>query len=80
VPGERQLRAGCEDPHPVVGVCRRRRHHERRLGQVHPPGDALHLLGGQTVAVEHDGDRVAEIRRVGEHVDHAELAHDQGVY
>jgi len=37
-------------------------------------GDPLHLLRGQTRAVEHHGNRVAGVRRGGENVDLIELA------
>jgi membrane protein len=38
-------------------------------------GEALNLLSGQAVAVEHDGHRVAEVRHVGEDIHLAEPAH-----
>ena len=60
---------GREDADPVVRVGRGRREHERRLRQVRPVRDALHLLGGQAVGVEHDRDGVAAVRRLGEDVD-----------
>ena len=48
--------------------------HERRLGQVRPVREALHLLGGEPVAVEHDGDGVPAIGRRREDVDLGEGA------
>ena len=72
--GEGQLAARREDPHPVVGAGLRRREDERRLGEVRPVGDAGELVVGEPVTVEHDGDRVAAVRRLGEHVDLGEAA------
>ena len=56
---EGQLEHRREDAHPVVGLGLARRQHERRLGEVRPVREALHLLVLRPVAVEHDGDRVA---------------------
>ncbi|GAA3258546.1 hypothetical protein GCM10010532_109490 [Dactylosporangium siamense] len=69
VPGERQLRAGREDPDPVGGLGHRRRYHEDRLGEVELAGDRLHLLTGEIPGVEHDGEGVAGEGAIGEHVD-----------
>lgn len=73
MPGERQLRAGREDPHVVVrarfDLGRRPGHDERRLGQVELAGDLLHLSRGQRVGVEHDGKHVALVAPPGEDVD-----------
>jgi hypothetical protein len=68
VPGERELAGGREDPHPVVGLGLGRGEDERGLGEVRPVGDAKHLVVGETVAVEHDRQRVPEERHGGEHV------------
>jgi hypothetical protein len=69
VAGERQFRARCEDPQPVVGRGLRGRQQEGRLGQVQPPGDGLHRVGVEALGVEYDRDRVAAQRLAGEHVD-----------
>jgi hypothetical protein len=69
MPGERQLTARGEDPQPVVRRRDGRRQNERGLGQIRPPGQALHLLLGQIRAVEDNGHGVAEIGRRGEYVD-----------
>jgi len=61
VTSERQLARGCEDPQTVVSPSDRGRQDERRLGQVRPARQALHLLVGDTFGIEHDGDRVAEV-------------------
>jgi len=61
MPGEGQLPAGSEDPQAVVGLGVGRRQYERRLRQVRPSGDALHRLAVQPVAVEDDGDGVAQV-------------------
>ena len=50
VAGERKLPAGREDPHPVVGPSGFGRQDERRLRQVRPAGEALHLLCVRPVA------------------------------
>ena len=72
MPGERQLGRRGEDADQVVGARGVGRQHERRLGQVRPAREALHLRRGQALAVEHDRDRVAQERLGAEHVDLAE--------
>src|SRR5439155_6159244 len=67
--GEWQFLPGREDPQAVVGPLVRRRADERRLGQVRPGRDRLHLLARHDVAVEHHGDRVALEWHLGEYVD-----------
>ena len=69
VPGKGQFTARAEDPEPVIRFRNARRQDERGLRQVHPAGQALHLLAGQVRPVEDDCHRVAEIGRRGEHVD-----------
>src|SRR5690606_7579532 len=68
VAGEGQLGAGGEDPHPVVGGGVGRREEEGGLGEVRPRREALHLLGGQPLPVDDDGDRVALVGLGPEHV------------
>ena len=69
VAGEGQLRHGCEDAQAVVGGRVVRREHERRLGEVHPVREALHLLRVEIRGVEHDRDRVAAVGHGREHID-----------
>jgi hypothetical protein len=59
MPGERQLAGGRKDPQPVVRFTRPRRQHERRLGQVRPAREQLHLRIAQAVGTEHDRDGIA---------------------
>src|SRR5207249_112933 len=66
--GERQLSPRRENAQAVVGPLVRRRADERRLGQVRPRRDRLHLLARHGVAIEHDCDRVALEWHGGEHV------------
>jgi hypothetical protein len=66
---ERELLGRREDAHAVVGARGGRREDERRLRQVRPVRETLHLLGGQAVAVEHDRERVTAERGGGEDVD-----------
>jgi hypothetical protein len=79
MPGERELVRKSEDPHPVVGVRRGRRQEERRLRQVHPPGELLHLLRRQALGIEHDGKWVAGEWVGREHVDLLEPAQHQPI-
>ena len=74
MPGERQLDRRREDPHPVVGLSGRRREHERRLGQVRPVRDLLHVGVRQPARVEHDRHGVPAVRLGREHVDLGERA------
>ena len=69
MPGERQLAERRPDPDAVVGGVARRRQDERRLRQVRPARDRRHRLVVDPVGVEHDGERIAEERRLAEHVD-----------
>ena len=71
--GERQLPRGREDPDQVVGPAGPGRQHERGLRQVRPAREQLHLLAGEPVGAEHDRDRVAGVRGIGEDVDLTEL-------
>ena len=68
MPGERQFPGRGEDPDQVIGPGVARRQHERGLRQVRPVRELLHLLVGKPVRAEHDRDRVAEIRGIGEDV------------
>src|ERR1035441_1713725 len=71
--GERQLRGGGEDPDPVVRLACPRRQHERRLRQVRPAREQLHLLIAQAVGAQHDGDGVTKVRSLGEDIHLTEL-------
>ena len=70
---KRQLSAGREDAHPVVGTARspfgRGRQHKSGFAQLRPAGKGLHLRIAQTLAVQHHGERVAQKGRVSEDVD-----------
>ena len=61
VAGELQFAARREDAQPVVGLRIGRRQHEGGLRQVGPARKLLHGGIAQAVALQHDGDRVAEI-------------------
>ncbi len=65
---ERQLGTGGEDTEPVVGGRVRRWQDERGFREVRPSCEGSHLVVCQADCVEHDRDRIAEIRRVGEDV------------
>ena len=69
VPGERQFTSRGEDPQPVVRRRSGGRQNERRLGQIHPARQALHLLVSQVRAIVDDGNRIAEVGDCGEHID-----------
>ena len=71
VAGERQFAPGGEDAQRrgVHGIARRE--HEHGLGQIELAGDRLHARVVEAVGVEHDGERVAGERRLGEHVEKA---------
>jgi hypothetical protein len=71
---EGEFAAGREDAHPVVGRGVGGRQQEGGLAQIRPARVGLHLRIAQTVRVVHHGQRVAEQRRVGEHVDLREAA------
>jgi hypothetical protein len=71
---ERQLGLGVEDAGAVVGRRIGRREQKRRLRQVRPPGEALHLVARQPAAVQDDRERVAEPGLGREHVDLCERA------
>ena len=75
---ERKFGHRGEDPQPIVRGRVGGRLHEGGLGQVGPAGDPLHLVGVEIVGLEHDSDRIAEKRRVGEHVDLHEAACTHG--
>ena len=66
--GEGELPLGREDSQAVVGPLVRRRADERRLGQVGPGGDRLHIGARHRVAIEYDRDGVALERHGGEHI------------
>jgi hypothetical protein len=73
VAGEGQFTPGTEDANAVVGPrCSSRvgrRQQERSLRQIGPVGEALHLVGGQTLTIVYDGERIPEVRDIGEDVD-----------
>jgi len=52
----------------VVGSLIGRRADERRLGEIGPGHDRLHLLSRQSVTIENNRDRVAFEGKGGEHV------------
>jgi hypothetical protein len=66
--GKGNLAARREDAKAVIGFRHARGQKERCLGQVDPQGDGLHLLGIETLRVEHHRDRIAEKWLGGEHV------------
>src|SRR6266700_6900035 len=68
MPGERQLGRRGEDAYLVVGAWGIGRQHERRLGEIRPAREALHLRRRQALAIEHHRDRVAQERLGAEHV------------
>ena len=72
VAGKRQLGAGGEDAHAVVRsggrALGRGRQHKRGFRQVSPVREMLHVLGGEVTAIQHHGQRVAQVGRVGEDV------------
>ena len=76
--GHRQLLGGRKDANPHL--CRRMlgRKNERRLGERHLLGDALHLVDGETGRLGKDRELVAFERRVGEdvEVEVSVVAHD----
>ena len=74
VAGERQLDRRREDAHPVVGLGGGRREHERRLGQVRPVRDLLHVAVREPARVEYDRHGVPAVRLGREHVDLGERA------
>jgi hypothetical protein len=68
MPGHRQLFAGREDPHPDVSSplgCE----DERRFREGHFLGDALHLIGGQSLRFGEHRELVAFETVIGEHVE-----------
>ena len=70
---KRHLDGGREDAH--LGRVGRivRRQDESRFGEVQLARDALHQLGAEVFAIEHDRQLVAGQRLVGEDVDDADL-------
>jgi hypothetical protein len=73
VAGEGDLLGRGEDadrPRAVGG----RPDHKRRLGVVELGGDRLHLRGREARRVRHDGELVARVLLLGEHVDDVKLA------
>ena len=74
VPGKRQLERRREDADLIVRTLDGRRQHKRRLGQVGPVGEPLHLVRREARGVEHDRDWIAAIGRGGEDVDLAKRA------
>ena len=79
VTGEGKLARRREDPQLVVRVGSGRLEHERCFRQVRPVGEPLHFLRAQTVAIQHDSDRIAAVGHRGEDIDLTELAnHETG--
>ena len=79
VAGKGQLAARAEDADLVVSTGLRGRQQEGGLRQVGPVGEVLHLFGAQARAVQHHGQRVAQVRHGGEHIDLLECAGLHGV-
>lgn len=71
---EGKFLAAREDPHFVVRLRMRRRQEEGGLRQVGPVGEVLHTLRTEAFGIDDDGERVAEIRHLGEDVDLVERA------
>ncbi len=69
---ERQLAAGREDAHTVVGAGVGRREQEGGLAEVGPAREGLHTIVVERVGAVDDRERIAAQRRVGEDVDLAE--------
>ena len=77
MPGERQLRLGCEDADANVAVSLGREH-EDGLREVRLARQGLHPLVGEVARVREDGELVALERRVREdvHEDEAQARHE----
>ena len=67
MPGEGQLVLRREDAQAVIGLGRGQQ--EGGFREVHPTGDALHVLGLELLGAKDDGDRVAVEGLPGEHID-----------
>ncbi len=70
--GKGQLATRREDAHPIVGVGRGRAQEERRLGEVRPVGERLHLGVAEVVRVVHHGEAIPPAARRAEDVNLAE--------
>jgi hypothetical protein len=69
VAGKRQLSAGREDAHAVVGRGFGGRQHKGGFRQVGPLRKTLHGRVVQAAAVQHHGQRIAEVGLGGEDID-----------
>ncbi|MNT50413.1 hypothetical protein D3C72_1873330 [compost metagenome] len=65
---EGKLGVGREDADAVIGIGLRGGQYEGCLRQVRPVGNALHLLVAEAFRLKNDRDRVALVRKVGEHI------------
>src|SRR5919199_6970536 len=72
MPREGYLLAGGEDAHVVAPVALLLGEDEGCFGVVHLGGDLLHLLAGEPASVPEDGERVARVFLLGEHVGYVE--------
>src|SRR5919199_5363548 len=72
MPRERYLLAGGEEAHVVSPVALLLGEDEGCFGVVHLGGDLLHLLAGEPARVPDDGELVARVLLLGEHVDYVE--------
>ena len=79
MPSERQFTARGKDAYPVVGSWVGWRQNERRFREVRPVRKLRHLLVGNAIGVEHDGDGVPEGWLAGKDIDLAERAHAESV-
>ena len=70
--GKGQFAAGGEDAHLIVGTLGRTgctgRQQERGFGQVGPLRKVLHLCARQVGAIQHHGQRVAQVGGVGKDI------------
>ena len=77
--GERQFAGWHEDPDPVIGLVILWLEDERRLREVRPVRELLHLLAAQPVSTEHDRKRVTEVGLGGEDINLAKLARHEAI-
>jgi hypothetical protein len=71
---EGQLLSGGEDAEAGQSTVVGRTLDENRFGQIHFPGNGLHLFGGQAVAVSDDRERIAGEGLGGENIESVETA------
>jgi len=73
-PAKGSSRTGREDADLIVRIRDARGQHKGGLREVRPAGEPLHLAYRETLAVKHDGNAVARVRRGREDVDLSEGA------